>query len=149
MIRRRPNKAFLFCLGILVGLALASCGKKGPPFFAPKEAFDVRVSALQGEWEEGYALLSGTVLGPKQATDRVTGCRVFYGQYSAANAPCDGCPIEYQGYYGFGRETIEAGALACKVPAKGKGRIYFFRVQLVGSNETLGPSSNTVRVDVK
>jgi len=147
LIRRRPITAFLLCLGILVGLS--SCGKKGPPFLPPKEALDARVSALQGEWEEGYALLSGMVLGPKQATDRVTGCRVFYGQYSADNAPCDGCPIKYQGYYGFGRETIKAGALSCKVPAKGKGQIYFFRVQLVGSNGTLGPSSNTVRVDVK
>lgn len=146
MTCRRIITAFLF-LGILIGLS--SCGKKAPPFLPAKEVFDTRVSDLQGEWEGGYALLRGGVPGPKEATDRLEGCRVYYGRYSADNPPCDGCPIEYQGHYEFGRETIEAGALFCKVPAETKDRIYFFRVHLVGPKGILGPPSKTVWVDAK
>ena len=139
--------AFFLSLAIFVGFS--ACGKKGPPFLPPQEPLDARVSALQGGWEGGYASLSGKVLGSQEARDRVKGCRVFYSRYSADNPPCDGCPIEYQGHYGFGRETVENGALLCRVPAKGEGQVYFFMVQLVGSNGTLGPPSNTVRVDVR
>ena len=139
---------FLF-LGIL--LASASCGKKAPPFL-PKKEFSAKVVNLRGERVNGYIFLKGDVNGlegPKEAMEQVRGCRVYYAQYPLKDPPCDGCPIEYHGHHTFGPEVITEEGFFCRVPGKIKGQIYFFKVDLIGPDETVGPPSERVKVVVE
>ena len=143
---RRLATALLLLGFLTAGL---SCGKKGPPFVPPKEAFDARVSDLQGEWSGGYALLRGKITATREERARLEGCRVAIGIYPASDPPCDGCPIEFRDQTEFGRESLGDGALFCRVSAGEKGQIYFFRVSLVGPKGILGPPSNAVRVEAE
>ncbi|MGD2127610.1 MAG: hypothetical protein PVG99_16145, partial [Desulfobacteraceae bacterium] len=134
---------------IVLGMFLASpsCGKKGPPFL-PQKAFDIGVEDLQGEWTEGYALLKGNVRGHEEPKRLVKGSRVYYAQYPLDKPPCEGCPIEYQGYRDLGPEVMTETGFSCKVPARMRGQVYFFKVHLVGKDGVLGPPSKTVQVTV-
>lgn len=144
----RLMSAFLLLSVFLIVLA---CGKKGPPFL-PHEEFSVRVLDLKGEWVRGDFFLKGDIRdlkGQKKAVDMVTGCRVYYGRYPFENPPCDGCPITYQGYHEFGREVITGEGFFCKMPGTIKGQIHFFKVHLIGPDDSVGPSSDSIRVAVK
>ena len=131
---------------------MASCGKKGPPFMTQKE-FSQRVVDLRGEWTEGYILLEGKIAGPPGTAERqgdregMKGARVYYREFLSTDAPCEGCPMDYQGYHGFGPEVAAGEGFLCRVPGKGRGRTYFFQVQLMGPNGAMGPSSDRIRVD--
>ena len=136
-------------LGIL--LAIGACGKKRPPFL-PQKKFSVKVADLKGEWAEGYFTLKGHIIGlkgPKKADDLIKGSRVYYGEYPLHDPPCDTCPIEYHGYHEFGPEVITEEGFFCRVPGKVRGRLYYFKVHLIGSEGAVGPSSNRVRVTVE
>jgi hypothetical protein len=137
---------FLVALGVL--FLVPSCGKKAPPFLAHKN-FAAQVSSLKAEGREGYILLKGNVPDAQGSAGNLTGCRVYFAQYSPDDSPCDGCPIEYQGYHSFGPEVVKDGKFFCKLEEIAPGQVYFFRVSLVGPEEVLGPPSNDVRVDVK
>jgi hypothetical protein len=137
---------FLVVLGVL--LLVPSCGKKAPPFL-PQKSFDATVSSLNAEGREGYILLKGSVSGAPGADANLTGCRVYFAQYSPDDSPCEGCPIEYQGYHPFGPEVAKGGKFFCKIDGVTPGRVYFFRVNLVGPKDVLGPPSDDVRVEVK
>lgn len=139
----------LLCLGIL--LTAPTCGKKGPPFLPQKE-LSVKVADLTGEWVEEYILLKGNINGLKEtekAMDLVKGCRVYYGEYTLDNPPCEGCPIEYHGYHGFGPEVVTEERFLCRVPGKIQKRIYYFKIHLIGSGGVIGPPSNRIRVAVE
>jgi hypothetical protein len=109
-----------------------TCGKKGDPFL-PKKEFPARVTDLEGERQTEVIVLRGKISGPKEAE----GAKVYYAQYPLEKSPCEGCPIEYQGYF------------LCRIPVKGQGQVYFFRVNLIGPSETMGPSSDMVKVVVE
>jgi predicted small lipoprotein YifL len=139
------NARFLvsFCvLGIL--LAILVCGKKGPPSLPKKEA-SARVTDLKAEREKEDILLRGMISGPKE----LEGARVYYAQYRHEESPCEGCPIEYQGYHGFGAEVVTEEGFLCRVPVKVQGHVYFFRVNLVGADGAIGPPSDTIKVVVE
>jgi len=139
----------LLVMGILMGIA--ACGKKGPPFLPQKEFF-VKVEDLEGEPVNGHIVLKGNISGhkgPAKITDAVKGSRVYYRQYPLESPPCDGCPIKYQSYHGFGSEVITEEGFRCKVPDTIKGQIYFLEVRLMGPGKTLGPPSNRVKVVVE
>ena len=144
------NGARLFLPFLLLGLLLTTpaCGKKGAPVL-PEKGFNLKVSDLRAKWEKGYFVLSGKPTSPEKTKETVSGCRVYYGQYPLEKPPCDTCPIEYQGYHGFGPEVIADSKFYCKVPGKLRGHIYYFKVYLAGPEGDLGPSSNSVRVTVE
>jgi len=136
-------------LGVL--LIVVSCGKKAPPFLPTKE-FSPKITNLKGEWVGGVVLLRGDISGPtgsKKDTDPVKGCRVYYGQYPLKNPPCAGCPIKYDGYHEFGPEVVTGKGLFCKVPARMKEQIYFFKVHLIGPYNAVGPPSDRIQLDVE
>ena len=134
-------------MGIL--LAMPSCGKKGPPFIPQKE-FPVSVTDLRAERDNGYILLKGNIKSPEGfKKDLVKGCNVFYGKYPLEKPPCESCPIEYQGLHEFGKEVVTGDGFFCRVPAKMKGQIYFFKVHLIGPEKAVGPTSNRVRIVVE
>ncbi len=144
------RKTFLLAAGLLLaGLVItASCGKKGPPFI-PQRTFDLSVTNLQGQWVEGYFLLTGDIpdLDHGNGGGRsITGCRVHYAEYPVNHPPCADCPIAYQGYHGFGPEVVTAEGFSCQIPGKTKGRIHFFRVYLTGPDGAMGPPSKRVQV---
>ena len=148
MIRLRFLVLSLFLGGLLI---FVSCGKKAPPFLPTKE-FPIKITNLSGEWTEGVVLLKGDIsgsMGPEEATELVKGCRLHYGQYPIKNPPCAGCPIKYSGYHEFGPEVVTKGGLSCKVPVRMRQQIYFFKVQLIGPDNSLGPPSNRVRLEVE
>jgi len=136
----------LIVLALLV--AAAGCGKKGPPFL-PGKSFDVQVSALKAQWDGSYFLLSGRISDTEKAKETVSGCRVYFGRYPLENPPCETCPVEFHGYHGFGPEVIQEDGFFCRVPGKMKGEVYFFKVNLISTEGTLGPASNQVRIQVK
>jgi hypothetical protein len=125
-------------------VATLACGKKGDPFLPQKE-ISAKVSDLKGERENGDILLKGKISAPQA----LEGARVYYAQYPLENTPCEGCPIEYQGYHGFGAEVFTEGGFICKVPVKGLGQVYFFRVNLIGQEGGIGPPSDRVKVVVE
>ena len=133
---------FLCASGIL--LVTMTCGKKGDPFL-PKKEFPARVTDLEGERQKEVIVLRGKISGPKE----VEGAKVYYAQYPLEKSPCEGCPIEYQGFQAFGAEVVTEEGFLCRIPVKGQGQIYFFRVNLIGPSETIGPSSDMVKVVVE
>jgi predicted small lipoprotein YifL len=126
-------------------LSLPSCGKKGDPFL-PQKSFDAKVADLRADQKESSVLLSGNVLLPENATDKVTGSRVYFAQYSSESPPCEGCPIEYQGYWSFGSDVIQDKRFFCRIPDIRPNQVYFFKAALVGSEGVQGPFSDLVRV---
>lgn len=133
---------FLCASGILFGAV--ACGKKGDPFL-PKQEFSARVSELKAERLKGDIALKGKITSPQG----LEGARVYYGQYSLESAPCETCPIEYQGYQAFGAEVVTEEGFFCKMPAKSEQHIHYFRVNLIGPSGAIGPPSNMVKVVVE
>jgi predicted small lipoprotein YifL len=138
----------LACLVLALMLMIpASCGKKGD-LFLPQKSTNARVVDLKGAWQEGYIELKGSVQAPSGPDSAVTGSRVYYAVYPVAEPPCDGCPIEYQGFHTYGPEVVREGRFFCKIPGAVKGNIYYFEVQLAGAKGGLGPASNRAKVVV-
>lgn len=130
-----------FPCALLVLMVTVSCGKKGDPFLPQKE-ISARVTDLKGKREKGDILLEGKILGPKE----VKGARVYYAQYPLEKTPCEGCPIEYQGYQAYGADVFEGEGFLCRIPVKDQGQVYFFRVNLIGPGGEMGPPSETVKI---
>jgi hypothetical protein len=123
------------------------CGKKGPPFL-PEKTFDGRVMNLEGQWQAGSVFLEGQVVGTKDKGS-VKGARVDYARYPLDEPPCEGCPIEYRGSLRFGPEVVRGNRLNCEVSVDAKDDRYYFKVHLLGPDNTVGPPSNTVRMKVE
>jgi predicted small lipoprotein YifL len=134
--------ALLCALAILV--ATLACGKKGDPFLPQKEV-SAKVTDLRGEREKGNILLRGEIRDPRD----VQGARVYSAQFSLEDPPCEGCPIEYQGYQSFGAEVVTEEGFFCTLPVKVQRQVYFFRVNLIGSGGRMGPPSETVKVVIE
>jgi hypothetical protein len=133
---------FLCASGILI--VTLTCGKKGDPFL-PKKEFPAKVTHLEGERQKQVIVLRGKISGPKE----VEGVRVYYAQYPLEKSPCEGCPIAYQGHQTFGAGVVTEEGFLCRIPVKGQGQVYFFRVNLIGAGEAIGPPSDTVKVVVE
>ena len=129
-------------------LFLPCCGRKESPFL-PRERFDAKVADLRAEQEESSVLLSGNVRVPEEGPNPVTGSRVYYAQYPPESPPCEGCPIDYQGYRSFGPEVIQDKRFICRVPDITRNQVYFFKAALVGPGGVEGPFSDFVRVNVE
>ena len=142
------RRRFVCLVLALVLLIPASCGRKAKPFL-PQKSTDARVVELKGAWQGGYVELKGSVAGASGLESAVTGARVHYAVYPMADPPCDGCPIEFQGFHTFGTEVINDGRFSCNVPGALKGNIYYFEVQLAGDKGSLGPPSNRAKVTVE
>ena len=139
----------LACLAlVLLFLITPSCGKKGDPFL-PQKTTSARVLDLKGAWKDGYIELTGGVQDPSGQELTVTGSRIQYAVYPVAEAPCDGCPIEYQGFYTYGPEVVREGRFLCRIPGALKGNLYYFEVQLLGAKGVLGPPSDRAKVVVE
>ncbi len=130
---------------VLMLLIPASCGKKGDPFL-PQESTNARVVDLKGAWQGGYIELKGSLAASSGRDSTVTGSRIHYAIYPVGEPPCDGCPIEYQGFHTYGPEVLREGQFFCKIPGAMKGNIYYFEVQLAGAKGGLGPPSNRTKV---
>jgi len=140
-----------FGLHVLVGLlllgpVLASCGKKGDPFLPAREPANM-VSGLEGTWNGENVLLTGRVKEPSKVREG-EGFRVYYAVYPLDDPPCDGCPIEYQGYQPFGREAVTGDVFSFAMPEIRRGNIYYFEVRVIGPDGSPGPPSKRVRVEV-
>lgn len=144
-MRSRALGCFVLALTLLVP---ASCGKKGDPFL-PRESTSARVGDLYGVWEGGYIELEGSVADSSGPDSAITGARVLYAVYPLAEAPCDGCPIEYQGFHTFGSEAVREGRFFCKIPGAVKDNVYYFEVRLTGAKGGFGPPSNQAKVVVE
>jgi hypothetical protein len=110
---------------------------------------NARVVDLKGAWQGGYVELKGSVSGSSVPDPAVTGARVHYAVYPVADPPCDGCPIEFQGFHTYGTEVIREDRFFCKIPGALKGNLYYFEVQLAGEKGVLGPKSNIAKVTVE
>ena len=133
---------------VLMVLIPPSCGVKGHPFLAQKST-NIRVVDLKGVWQEGYIELKGGISDSSGLDSMVTGSRIFYAIYPVSEPPCDGCPIEFQGFYTYGSEVVRQGQFVCKIPGAVKGNIYYFEVQLAGAKGGLGPHSNRAKVVIE
>ncbi len=145
------HRLLVFLFIPLIFLAIAACGKKAPPFL-PQNTFTIRVNDLTGEWDKGEILLKGPILpslDSGETTDLVKGARVYYAQYPLEEAPCADCPVPFHEYEVFDQEVILDGDFLCHMPGKGQGKVYFFRVHLIGAEGAMGPPSNTVEVVVE
>jgi hypothetical protein len=136
----------LFCVSILV--VSAGCGKKGPPFLSQK-VFETRVIQLMGEYEDGYVILKGEIITPRDQREKVstvTGCRIYYAWYPLENAPCEDCPVQYADHLDVMEKVVHAERFHCRFPEIAKEGIYFFEVRLMDRDGVIGPPSNRVRL---
>ena len=139
----------LACLVLVFMLLIpASCGRKMNPSL-PQKSTSARVVDLKGAWQGGYIELKGGVADPAETDSTVSGARVHYAIYPVSDPPCDGCPIEFQGYHTYGSEVVREGRFFCKIPGAVKANIYYFEVQLAGEKGVLGPPSNRVKVVIE
>lgn len=137
------------CVALVVLLLItSSCGKKGAPFL-PQKTINARVVDLKGTWQAGYIELTGNVQDPSGQELAVTGSWIQYAVYPVAEPPCDGCPIEPQGFYTYGTESVREGRFFCRIPGALKGNLYYFEVQLLGAKGDLGPPSDRAKVVVE
>jgi predicted small lipoprotein YifL len=143
---RHLNVTFAVIVALL--FSLPSCGKKGSPFL-PQERFNAEVTDLRASQEGSSVLLRGNVLFPENGTHRVTGSRVYFAEYPSESPPCEGCPIEYQGYRSFGPDVIQDKQFYCRIPDIRRDQVYFFKAALVGPGGSQGPFSDFVRVTVE
>ena len=144
---RRVIPLLLLCVVLFVW----ACGKKAPPFLN-QDMFSVKVINLKSEWHQGELYLSGDIVGSKDQGGKlpqVIGCKVHYAQYPIDHPPCEDCPIQYQDHDEFAPEVITPEGFRCRISKKDNGRIYFFKVHLIGPNGADGPASNMVRVVVE
>jgi len=147
-VRGGESNRALACLFLALMLLIPpSCGVKADPFL-PQKSTKVRVVDLKGAWQEGYIELKGGVADSSGTDSMVTGSQIHYAIYPVAEPPCDGCPIEYQGFYTYGSEVVREGRFFCKIPGAVRGNLYYFEVQLVGAKGGLGPPSNRAKVVV-
>ena len=140
---------FLSVLGSF--LAIVACGKKAPPFLS-ENRFSAGVTELTAEWDKGEILLKGSISPVPESggvADRIKGSRVYYAQYPLEDTPCAECPIEFHGFDTFGQEVIVEEHFVCRVPGRNQGKVHFFKVHLIGAQDTMGPPSNTVKVVAK
>jgi hypothetical protein len=136
---------FVLALTLLI---LPSCGRKTAPFLSQKST-TAKVVGLKGAWQGGYIELKGEVAGREPPDPSITGSRVHYAIYPLAEPPCDGCPIEFQGFHTYGPEVVREGQFFSKIAGAVKGNIYYFEVQLAGEKGILGPPSNRAKVVVE
>ena len=139
---------FLSVLGSF--LAIVACGKKAPPFLS-ENRFSAGVTELTAEWDKGEILLKGSISPVPESGEvgaRIKGSRVYYAQYPLEDTPCAECPIEFRGFDTFGQDVIVEEHFVCRVPGRNHGKVYFFKVHLLGPDDAVGPPSNTVRVIV-
>jgi hypothetical protein len=141
----RPGRPALVLL-LFLGLLSVACGKKGDPFVPAKEAAN-RVDGLDVGWKGAEVLLTGRIEKPAEMREG-EGFRVYYAVYPLDQPPCEGCPIEFQGYYTFGREAVSGDAFSCKVPEIRRGSVYFFEARVMTPEGTPGPPSNRVSIEV-
>jgi hypothetical protein len=141
----RPGHPVLVTL-LFLGLVFVSCGKKGDPFLPAKEPVN-RVTGLEGAWNGEDLLLTGRIQEPSKVREG-DGCRVYYAVYPLDRPPCEGCPIEYQGYQAFGHEAVTGDVFSFKMPGIRRGNIYYFEVRVMGPDGSPGAPSDRVRVEV-
>ncbi len=145
------HRLFVFLSIPVIFLVFTACGKKAPPFLS-QSSFSIGVSDLAGEWDKGEILLKGSFfpsLGAGETTAFVKGARIYYAQYWPEEAPCDECPVAFHGYDTLDQGVIVEGNFLCRILGKDRGKVYFFKVHLIGAEGAMGPPSNTVRVVVE
>jgi hypothetical protein len=134
----------LSILFLLLSLALISCGKKGDPFL-PVVAEEGRVSILKGESNGENVDLTGRIQGAMREGSTL---RAYYAAYPLDQPPCEGCPIEYQGFESFDRDSVSGDGFTCRITGIQPGNLYFFEARIIGPEGGQGPPSNRVRVEV-
>ncbi len=144
----RQRQGIFFILLLTVFIIPAACGKKGPPFL-PEMEIPYRVELLTAEWKHEAFLLKGAVddtLGREKNVSNIAGCRVYHACYSLDDPPCEECPINYGPFKEIKGEVISQGEFSCRVLAKKKNGIHFFKVRLVGPKGETGPFSERAKV---
>ena len=109
------------------------------------------VDQLNAEWRNGVFYLQGEIKGPEELMEDpsgVAGCRIIYACYPADNAPCEDCPIDYNGLKEIQAHVINQGRFACELPEEKAKGIYFFKVCLIGQGGETGPYSERAIVVV-
>jgi hypothetical protein len=140
----RPRQP-LFVLLLLICSVMISCGKKGDPFLpAPEDPG--RITGLKAEWTGESVLLTGRIEGEIREGG---GIRAYYASYPLDQPPCEGCPIEYQGFESFGREATAGRGFSCLMRPIRPGALYFFEVRVMGPGQRQGPPSNRLRLEVR
>ena len=146
------KRNYFILIAVAFGLILIlSCGRKGPPFI-PKKQVPHRVKELKGEWVKDGVLLRGKVSGSRDEEDEgleITGCKVYYAWYSTEDAPCEGCPINFEELRNIRGDVVKGSRFECLIPDIMKKGVHFFRVHLIGSNGEIGPGSNSVKMSVQ
>ena len=137
---------------ILACILLLSCGRKAPPYL-PKSRLPFRVILLKAEKEDGSWVLKGEIRGKKgkkgYKLSDIIGCRIYYSRYSLKNPPCESCPIYYGEFKKIEGDVVKNGHFSCELTWIKKKGIYYLRVRLIGVNNSIGPPSNRVKIEIK
>lgn len=143
-----PFRLGIIFLSAAIFFCFFGCGKKGDPFL-PQNRIYTRVVDLKGTWTGKDVLLEGRIKGREDgAPEPIVGVRVSKAQFALDNPPCENCPIPFGDDQDFGLEVIEGQKFSTAIPIQDWGKLYYFRVRILGPNATPGPPSWEARVVV-
>jgi hypothetical protein len=143
-----PQRLGIIFLSVAILLCLFGCGKKGDPFL-PQNRIYSRVVDLEGTWTGKDVYLEGRVKGrDNRGPEPIVAVRVSQARFALDDSPCVNCPIPFGDEQDFGLEVIAGEKFSCTIPIQELGKLYYFRVQFLGPNGTMGPPSWEVRVVV-
>lgn len=137
--------AFVLFMTLLV--SAWACGKKAPPRLVEKE-LTVAVTNLGAVWEKNDLYLKGDIIS-RDREERVEGGRIYYARYRPAEAPCEGCPVDFHGFYEFGPDVVRGKKFSSIIPGRLDAGVYYFKVSLLGRGGAVGPPSKVVKVVVE
>ncbi len=133
-------------------VVLIACGKKSPPFL-PKSRLPFKVAFLNAEKKEGFVILKGKVMGKEgkrgYRLSDIRGCRIYYTMYGFKNPPCETCSIYWNEFKDVEGNVVKDRDFFCEIGWIHKKGIYFIRVRLLGPGISIGPPSNTVKIEIK
>lgn len=137
---------------ILLCILVLSCGKKSEPFL-PKSRLPFRVILLSAEKKHGVWTIQGEVTGKigerGYKLSDIKGCKIYYSRFSLKNPPCESCPIYYGKIKKIEGSIVKDGHFFCELPWVKKKGIYYLKVRLIGTRNSIGPPSERVKIEIE
>ena len=137
-------------LGMLAGVVIFGCGKKGDPFLPKKQDLQV-LRSVKAQYVSGIVIFKGNLVASRARKAIQAGrirLKLDYTHYSNGKVPCEGCPIELKEHDMIQGSVSQDGKFTAHwVPPENQG-LYVLRLQVMGEDSCIGPPSRILSIDI-